>query len=70
MKKVLCHDCGKNINNYENALNLKLLGKQIGTFRCYGCLAKHLGCEAKKLIEMAEYYKNSGCFLFQTNYTC
>jgi hypothetical protein len=69
MKKVNCHDCRKIIDNNEIALNLKLLGKQIGMFRCYHCLSYYLDCEAVKLKEMAEYYKSSGCIMFQTNYT-
>jgi hypothetical protein len=69
MKKLNCHCCNKRIDNNEIALNLKLLGKQIGIFRCYQCLSEYLSCEEKKLEEMAEYYKNSGCIVFQTNYT-
>jgi hypothetical protein len=68
MKKVHCHDCGNQIDNNEIALNLKLLGKQIGIFRCYHCLSGYLGCDTIRLKEMADYFKNSGCILFQTDF--
>jgi hypothetical protein len=70
VKKINCCDCKKEIEDNEIALNLKLLGKQIGKYRCYHCLSGHLGCEAGKLKEMAHFYKSSGCFLFQIKYTC
>ena len=69
MKVLYCHDCNNKISNDEIALNLKLLGKQIGVFRCSSCLSAVLGCEIELLKKMTDYYKNSGCILFQTTYT-
>lgn len=69
MKKVHCHKCTKELSNNEIALNLKLLGKHIGTLHCYQCLSEHLCCDTDKLKGLAERYKSSGCLLFQTKYT-
>jgi hypothetical protein len=69
MKTVHCHDCNKVISNDEIALNIKLLGKYIGTYRCNRCLSGVLGCETKRLEKMADDYKRSGCILFQISYT-
>ncbi len=70
MKKVNCDHCDKELCNDEIALNLKLLGKQIGNFKCYQCLSQYFSFDTEKLISLAEYYKNSGCFLFQISYIC
>ena len=69
MKVVYCYDCKQKLSNDEIALNLKLLGKYIGKFRCDCCLSATLGCERQKLVNWMSYYKNSGCILFQTIYT-
>ncbi|MFV0241236.1 MAG: hypothetical protein ACK5H4_14510 [Lacrimispora sphenoides] len=69
MKSVRCHKCANELSNNEIALNLKLLGKQIGTLHCYQCLSEYFCCDTVRLQEMAEQYKSSGCLLFQTNYT-
>ncbi len=69
MKRIFCDNCRRELCDDEIALNLKLLGKHIGTFRCYECLAVWVGCDAIKLKQMTEHYKRSGCILFQINYT-
>jgi hypothetical protein len=68
MKSVYCHNCTNELCNDEIALNLKLLGKHIGTFQCYHCLSKYIGSDITKLQSMSEYYRSSGCILFQTSY--
>ncbi len=69
MKVIHCCDCNRKLTNDEVAVNIKLLGKCIGTFRCKHCLSAALGCELEKMSEMIAYFKNSGCILFQTLYT-
>lgn len=69
MKVIRCQDCSQKLCNDEIALNLKIFGKYIGNFHCSSCLSVTLGCDIEKLKEMMFYYKNSGCFLFQTAYT-
>jgi hypothetical protein len=69
MKAIHCHDCDQIVSNDEIALNMKLFGKYIGTYRCNRCLSEALGCEVERLEKMVSYYKNSGCNLFQIYYT-
>ncbi len=68
MKEVHCAICNKKVINDEVAMNLKVLGKQIGSIRCYDCLADVVNCSTAKLTELSEYYKSSGCDLFKVNY--
>lgn len=68
MRIVCCTDCKSKVINDEIAINIKILGKQIGSVRCYDCLSKALSCESIKLKELAEYYKVTGCTVFQTKY--
>ena len=68
MKEVHCVICSKKVTNDEVAMNVKVLGKQLGTIRCYDCLASVMSCSKTKLIELSEYYKSSGCNLFKINY--
>lgn len=69
MKIVYCTNCNLVVNNDEVALNIKILGKQIGAVRCFDCLANVLDCDTAKLKELAKYYKKSGCSIFQRKYT-
>ncbi|MGB4658914.1 MAG: hypothetical protein WBI07_07035 [Mobilitalea sp.] len=69
MRVVHCRDCGKTVSNDEVALNIKIYGKQIGAVSCYDCMAGHLVCEPSKLIQLTEFYKSTGCSIFQTKYT-
>ncbi|WP_313132069.1 hypothetical protein [Anaerocolumna sp.] len=68
MKEVHCAICNKNVKNDEIALNVKILGKQLGSIRCYDCLAAVMNCSTSKLTELSDYYKSSGCNLFKINY--
>lgn len=68
MKEVHCAVCNKKVINDEVAINVKILGKQIGNIRCYDCLSEVVSCSKSKLIELSEYYKSSGCNLFKINY--
>jgi hypothetical protein len=68
MKEVHCAGCNKKVTNDEIAVNIKILGKQIGIIRCYDCLAAFLNCSRAKLLELSEHYKSSGCNFFKINY--
>lgn len=68
MKNISCSFCKNPVTNDEVALNVKLIGKQLGSIRCYKCMADFLNLPEVKLIELASYYKNSGCLAFTTNY--
>ena len=69
MKTVHCEECRCAVTNNEIALNIKLLGKQIATVRCYACLAEALNCTVKELNEKVQYYKDMGCTVFEKIYT-
>jgi hypothetical protein len=69
MKTVHCQHCGKRIHNDEIALNIKIFGKQVGNIRCYDCLSAFLNCKYEKLISITQFYKNTGCSVFQIKYT-
>lgn len=69
MKIVHCAKCNIVVKNEEIALNIKIIGKQIGMIRCYNCLADALACDVTKLEKMANYYKSTGCSIFQRKYT-
>ncbi len=66
MKTVACCNCKKVICDTEIALNMKLLGRHIGYFRCFHCLSGYINCDSDRLIRLAKYYKDSGCILFKT----
>ena len=68
MKRILCVDCGKALGNTDVALNLKLRGRAVGTFFCRTCFAHRLDCSEEKLSQMAEFYRENGCELFQRIY--
>ena len=69
MRKVYCSVCKAIVVNDEIAINIKLLGKQIGTVKCYDCLANALSCKSSKLKELVQYYKVTGCTVFKTIFT-
>ena len=69
MKVVHCHLCGTRMQNDEIALNLKLLGRQIGVTKCLPCLAEFLGCDEQELNIRMQQYKETGCLLFTRQYT-
>lgn len=68
MKKISCNQCKECLSNDEIAINIKLLGKQIATLRCYGCLSNILSCPEQELIKRTKYFKEMGCQLFYLDY--
>ncbi|WP_099204081.1 hypothetical protein [Scatolibacter rhodanostii] len=69
MKTIHCSACRCVVTNNEVALNIKLLGKQIATVRCYACLAKALDCTVEDLHEKVAFYQSMGCSVFKEIYT-
>lgn len=69
MKTVSCYSCNREVYNDEIALNIKLFGKHIGVVYCYDCLSHRLSCEVTELIKLSDYYKNTGCTIFKTQFT-
>jgi len=69
MREIHCARCKAKVSNNEIALNIKLLGKQISTVKCYNCLSKSFYCGVSELQEKVDFYKSMGCTLFEIDYT-
>lgn len=69
MKAITCCKCGDRLLNQDVAMNLKLLGRQIGVVYCVACLARHLGAREDQLRERQRQYMQTGCSLFARRYT-
>ena len=68
MKRLLCHDCGKNLRNQEIALNLKIRGRSVGVFYCEDCLSERTDSTVAELRELARFFSEHGCALFSRHY--
>ena len=64
MKPTSCVICHERLSTDEVALNQRLLGPQIGTFRCLGCLAKKLDVTPTVLRELIAQFKARNCVYF------
>lgn len=64
MKTVSCGHCGTHLVSDEIALNQRLLGQQIGTFLCMGCLAARMEVPESRLWTLANRFKAMGCIYF------
>lgn len=52
----------------EIALNLKLRGRASSRFVCMSCMAERLDCAEQSLADMAAFYQENGCELFERQY--
>lgn len=68
MKRLLCRQCARRLGNVEVALNLKMRGRAVSTFYCFGCLARGYDMNKERLLEWADFYKRNGCELFSREY--
>ena len=64
MKPTSCVICHERLSTDEVALNQRLLGPQIGTFRCLGCLTKKLDVTPTVLRELIAQFKARNCVYF------
>lgn len=64
MKAVTCLACCKVLDKNEVALNQRLLGIQLGAFRCIDCLAQKLDMPPAYLQNLIFYFKETGCTYF------
>jgi len=60
-----CKKCNKNLNGDEIALTKKLINRGSKEFYCIDCLSSHFDVKREALEEKIEYYKKSGCILFE-----
>lgn len=49
-------------------MNLKLRGRSVGMFYCMLCLSDRTDSTVEELEQMADYFTQNGCELFQTKY--
>lgn len=64
MKPVNCTVCRRAVTADEVALNQRLLGMQLGAFRCTDCLARALGTTPAHLQALINRFKEMGCVYF------
>ena len=63
-EQPLCAECGKNVTFEDRALTRKLINRGTDRYRCLACLAAHFGVTEEELHERAEYFRKTGCTLF------
>ena len=64
MKPTKCIVCENQLCPDEVALNQRLLGGHIGTFRCVDCLAQKMGTTPTALRELIAQFKEMNCVYF------
>lgn len=60
-----CDACGANIAYVDIALSRKLVNRGTAVFWCRACLAQRLRTTPDALDKMAEYFRKTGCTLFE-----
>ena len=64
MKPTSCVICREKLSTDEVALNQRLLGPQIGTFRCIDCLSQKMDVTPSVLRELIAQFKARNCVYF------
>ena len=60
-----CVSCHKRICERDVlAVNMKLMGEDVGQYYCLDCLASTLGCSVQDILDKVEEFKAQGCKLF------
>ena len=59
-----CVKCGAELCQLDKALHRKLVSRGATDFMCKACLAGYFGTTTEHLDELAAYYKEAGCTLF------
>ena len=59
-----CLKCGVELCQLDKALHRKLISRGAEEFMCKACLAEYFQTTTAHLDELAEYYRNEGCSLF------
>ena len=62
---INCEVCGGRLIRDEIALNKKLNGTETEEFLCLECMAEEFGVTVQDLEDKIEYFKESGCTLFE-----
>ena len=64
MKRTGCVVCRESLSADEVALNQRLLGQHIGSFRCLSCLAEKMNVTPSVLRELIAQFKEMNCVYF------
>lgn len=59
-----CIKCGRPLNRDDIGAYRRFVNRGATEFLCVECLAEHFKCPAKLIYSKIEYFKNSGCTLF------
>lgn len=60
-----CKACARPLISDEVAMTKKLVNRGASEYLCYTCLAKHFEVTEEELKERAEYFRQTGCTLFE-----
>ncbi len=60
----LCIQCNKPLTKDEIAITKKLVNRGAVSFYCLHCLASHFEVTEEDIIDKIQYFKESGCTLF------
>lgn len=60
-----CRQCGKELIPDEIAVTKKLMNRGATSFLCIPCLAEYFSVSQSDIRERIEYFKASGCTLFE-----
>lgn len=64
-KKIVCQNCGLQVDKDTLALHKKLFTERVDRFFCLACLADYLECTEESLQEMIDNLKKRGCEYFR-----
>lgn len=59
-----CMKCGAALTHDDMGIYRKLISRGSTEFMCKKCLAEKLGVTVQRLDELIEYYRSTGCMLF------
>ena len=60
-----CSGCGRPLTKDEKALTRKLVNRGASEFFCLTCLSRHFEVSEEQLKERIDYFRRSGCTLFE-----
>lgn len=60
-----CINCGKELSNLDIATHLKMINRGAKEYMCIDCIADYYKVSRKAIEERIEFYRASGCLLFQ-----
>lgn len=59
-----CVKCKKELSHDDIGAYKKFVNRGAKEFLCIGCLAEHFKCSKELILKKIEYFKKTGCSLF------